>query len=124
MSEVDDRFVKRGFWIDWSRGYVMGQTLTVDAQTGMVLVALATILASMATSQLWNLFTFFYHQYRANDNYSDGLFWQQQSLLRTLPAPMALMADTMKLSWTWRVKAPQALLRSSFMSSAALFLPS
>ncbi|KAF1947008.1 hypothetical protein EJ02DRAFT_449990 [Clathrospora elynae] len=121
MSEVDDRFVKKGFWIDWSRGSVLGQTLTVDAQTGQLLVALLTILSSIATSQLWNLFAFFYHQYRANGEYADGLFWQQQALLRTLPAPTALMADTLKLSWMWRTKVSRALLRSSIPFSAALF---
>lgn len=113
MSEVDDRFVKRGIWTNWSKGATMGRTLTVDARTGNIIIALLTILASMATAQLWNLLAFLYHQSRAKGVLSDGLFWQQQALLRTLPTPTAMMADTTKLWWTWRKKAIHPLLRSS-----------
>ena len=98
----------------------MGQTLTVEARTGTVIVALLTILASVGTAQLWNLFTFLYHQYRADGKDADGLFWQHQALLRTMPTPTALMADTLKLSWTWRSKVPRALLRCSLPFFIAL----
>ncbi|KAF2823685.1 hypothetical protein CC86DRAFT_468717 [Ophiobolus disseminans] len=113
MSELEDRFVKIGFWINREHGYIMGQTLTVQGRTGTVIVAFLTILASIAAAQLWNLFTFLYHQYRANSKPGDGLFWQHQALLRTMPTPTAFMADTLKLSWTWRTRIPRALLRCS-----------
>lgn len=112
MAELDDRFVKRGFWIDWSKGSIMGQTYTVEAQTGTIIVALLTILASIATAQLWSLLTFALHQVRAHGDASEGMFWQQQVLLRTMPTPTAFLADTLKISWAWRSKNRHSLLRS------------
>ncbi|KAF2024892.1 hypothetical protein EK21DRAFT_20904, partial [Setomelanomma holmii] len=120
MSELEDRFVKRGYWINRDHGHIMGQTLTVEARTGTVIVALLTILASIGTAQLWNLLTFFLHQYNANGQDADGLFWQYQALLRTMPTPTALMADTLKLSWIWRKKVSRALLGSSLTFLVAL----
>ena len=90
----------------------MGQTYTVDAQTGTILVALLTILASIATAQLWNLATFTIHQMRAHGNPAEGMYWQQQVLLRTMPTPTAFLADYIKISWAWRSKVPHAFLRS------------
>lgn len=82
-------------------------------RTGTVIVALLTIMASVGTAQLWNICTFLYHQFCANGKDADGLYWQRQALLRTMPTPTALMADTIKLSWAWRSKIPRAFLRSA-----------
>ncbi|KAL5380203.1 hypothetical protein DPSP01_008004 [Paraphaeosphaeria sporulosa] len=121
MAELDDRFVKRGYWVDWSKGPVMGQTYTVDAQTGTLIVAVLTILASVATAQLWSLLTFMLHQVRAHGMGSEGLFWQQQALLRTMPTPAAFLADSFKLSWAWRSRVSHSVLRSLPVLAFALF---
>lgn len=111
MSELDDRFVKRGYWVDWSKGPIMGQTFTVDAQTGTLVVAILTILASIATAQLWNLVTFTIHQVRADGKPAEGMVWQQQVLLRTMPTPTAFLADSIKISWAWRRTVSHSMLR-------------
>lgn len=92
----------------------MGRTLTVDSRTGNIILALLTIFASVATAQLWHLLTFAYHQTRVNGatQDGDGLFWQYQALLRSLPTPIVFMVDSFKLSWAWRSKADKALTRT------------
>ncbi|KAL5374349.1 hypothetical protein DPSP01_012021 [Paraphaeosphaeria sporulosa] len=90
----------------------MGQTLTVDSSVANVVVALLAICTSIGTAQLFNLAIFLYHQLRAHGQPSDGLYWQQQALLRTLPTPTAFVADYMKLWWSWRTKSKKALMRS------------
>ncbi|KAF2114997.1 hypothetical protein BDV96DRAFT_646853 [Lophiotrema nucula] len=122
MSEPADEYVKRGYWVNWNDGAIMGRTITVESRTGNLIIALLTILASVASAQLWNLVTFFYHQHRARGAPADGLFWQQQALLRTLPTPTSLMADSAKLWWAWRKRADRPILRSAIpMSVAMLF---
>jgi hypothetical protein len=64
------------------------------------------------TAHLWHLVTFCVHQLRADGRQEDALFRQQQALLRTLPSPASVMADTIKLWWAWRSKAKKPLLRS------------
>jgi hypothetical protein len=112
MSEIDSRFVHRGFWINVEKRPVMGRTITEDIHTGTVVVALLAILASLATSHVWNLITFLCHQLRADGLPADGLFRQQQALLRTLPTPSSLLADWVKLWWAWRTKTQRAFVRS------------
>jgi hypothetical protein len=117
MSEVLDQFIKHGIWTDNSKEAVMGRT--ANASTGNFVVALLSIVATAAIGQLWNLLAFLYHQSRAQGISSDGLFWQQQALLRTLPTPTAMLPDSMKLWWTWRNKADRPLLRSAISLLAA-----
>lgn len=105
MSELGDEHVHRGFWINLSQGSVLGGTLTVDSRTGNIVVAILSICATIATAKFWQLLAFLIHQWRAKGNPSDGLYWQQQALLRTLPSSTALIADAMKLGWSWRQRA-------------------
>ncbi|KAF2733975.1 hypothetical protein EJ04DRAFT_577282 [Polyplosphaeria fusca] len=122
MSELDDRLVKRGFWINWEQGAVMGRTITTDARTGNIVIALLTILTSVSSAQLWGLITFFIHQWRARGVPADSLYWQQQALLRTLPTPSTLISDSVKLWWVRR-RQHRALLRTwSHTLLAACFL--
>lgn len=104
MSELDPQYVKRGLWTDLEKGKVMGKTITADTQTGSFVIALLAILSSLATAHLWHLTTFFIHQLRANGGPRDALFRQQQVILRTLPTPGALIADSIKLFWHWKGK--------------------
>ena len=111
MSELENEYVKKGLWINWSQGAVMGHTLTIDSALANVVVAILAICTSIGTAQLFNLIIFLYHQLRANGEPSDGLYWQQQALLRTLPTPTALVADYLKLWWSWRTKTKRGMPR-------------
>ncbi|PSN73567.1 hypothetical protein BS50DRAFT_616909 [Corynespora cassiicola Philippines] len=112
MSEVEDPFVKRGFWINTHQGPVLGTTITVESTVANVIIALLTVLITGALAQLWNLLTFLYHQARAKGGPSDGLFWQQQALLRTLPTPASFISNYIKLWWVWRGRANRPFARS------------
>lgn len=109
MSELESEYVKRGLWVNWSQGAVLGHTWTIDASFANVVVALLAICTSIGTGQLFNLLVFLYHQFRAHGRPSDGLYWQQQALLRTLPTPTALVADYLKLWWSWRTKSRKGM---------------
>jgi hypothetical protein len=131
MSELQARFVKRGIWQDQTEGVVLGGTITTDTRTATILIALLAVFSSLgkvtlqilvslkassdivlATTHLWNLVTFLVHQIRADGNPRDGLFRQQQALLRTLPPPSSIMADYVKLWWSWRNRSDKAFVRS------------
>ena len=112
MSEVDARFVKRGLWTQSDEGPIAGKTITANVRAGTIVVALLAVLASMGTAHLWNLVAFAVHQLRADGRPADGLFRQQQVLLRTLPNPSALLADSTKLWLFWRKRVNRAFLRS------------
>lgn len=112
MSEVDDRYVNRGFWLNVEQGTILGRTLTVDSRTGTIIVALLAVMASLATTHLWNIVAFSYHQFRASGGPRDAFFQQQQVLLRTLAPPGSFIADCVKLWWLWRKRQNHAFKRS------------
>ena len=89
----------------------MGRTITTDAKGGNVVIVILSISTSVAVAQVWQLLEFIIHQWRAKGIPADGLFWQQQALLRTLPTPFALAADSVQLWWRWK-ESHRALLRS------------
>lgn len=111
MSELEARFVKKGLWVNEAKGAVLGKVYTTETRTGTILVALLAVFSSLATAHLWNLVIFYCHQRRAHGRPADGLFKQQQALLRTLPPPTSLMTDTVKLWWSWRHRTDNVLLR-------------
>jgi hypothetical protein len=112
MSEIDARYVKRGFWINIEQGSIMGRTITTDIRTGTVIIALLSVLAALAISHLWQIFLFTCHQLRARGGPADGLFRQQQVLLRATPPPSSFFADWVKLWWLWRGHTKRAFSRS------------
>jgi hypothetical protein len=134
MAEVDSRFVKQGLWTNLNQGEVMGKTITTEPQTGIIIIAMLAVIAtlgkndkvvhstpsyadtdvSLGTSHLWNIILFIHYQMRATESVADGLFHQQQAILRTLPPPSALMADSIKLWWTWRKRTKRVTVRSLF----------
>ena len=120
MSELDSRFVKRGYWVNLEQGSIMGKTITTDTRTGTVIIALLAVITSIGLKHLWNLLVFSYHQARATGRPSDGLFRQQQVLLRTLPTSSTLIAESLKLWYTWRHVSNRAFTRTLAHSTVSL----
>jgi hypothetical protein len=117
MSELDAQFVKRGLWTNLDQGAYMGKTITTDTSTGVLIVALLAILSTLgmyphqvvhllkhrasshnipAAGHLWNLVVFSVHQSRTNEGLEDGLFRQQQAILRTSPTSTSLLTDSLR----------------------------
>ncbi|KAF2020984.1 hypothetical protein BU24DRAFT_487495 [Aaosphaeria arxii CBS 175.79] len=119
MSELEDRFVRRGLWTNIDKGPVMGRTITTDTRSGTFIIALLAVFTTLGMTHLFHLSTFIYHQVRANGKPLDGLFRQQQALLRTLPGPGSLVTDSIKLWFSWRHKSKRPLLRSLPQASLA-----
>ncbi|KAF2709058.1 hypothetical protein K504DRAFT_408484 [Pleomassaria siparia CBS 279.74] len=117
MLMFDNVYVKRGLWTNWSQGTVMGKTITTDSRTGTVVVSILAILSSLALTHLWHLVAFTIHQFRAHGRSSaDGLYWQQQAILRTQAAPSSLIAENVHLWWNWRNRANRVMLRCSMQN--------
>lgn len=102
MSELSSDLVHRGYWVNLSEGAFMGRTITTDTKDGVILVALLAVFTTLASSHLWNLFAFALHQIRADGRVSDGLYRQQQALLRTFPSAGTLLWESLKLVHVWR----------------------
>lgn len=132
MSQLKAEFVKTGYWVNLAKGpvrssaitrklpssntslnfQVMGATITTSTTTGNLVIALLAVLTTLGTTHLWNLITFTYYQCHLHYRPADGLYWQQQALLRTLPTPATLVSDWLRLWWSWRKRTDKVLQRT------------
>ena len=112
MAEVDNSLIKRGFWINYSEGAILGATITTDQRVANIVIAVVAIVVTAGAGSAWNLVMFLWHQLRATSRPKDGLFRQQQVLFRTLATPTSVLADTCKLVWVWRRSGWSSIFRS------------
>jgi hypothetical protein len=120
MSETDVSLIYTGFWSDESLPGVLGSKWTVKQEYANVVVALIAILVSIGVGSAWSLLLFSIHQLRATSAPRDGLFRQQQVLLRSLGNPGSVFLDSIKLAKAWAVLGRKALFRCLFPAALGL----
>ncbi|KAK7184516.1 hypothetical protein DPSP01_013940 [Paraphaeosphaeria sporulosa] len=124
--------VYTGFWIDWEKGRSKGATLTLPQAQGFILVSFLTLFVQFSGACLWRVVCFILHQARSTTAPRDGLFQQQQIILRNaITAPNALWnLSRSTLAWRGHVESPfrQAMalilitvIHMSFFGVAGLF---
>lgn len=95
------------YWIDYSKGLVLGNTLTLSSRNGALLVAGLSVLVTLAGSSFWTIVTFLWHRQRATNPESDVeserdlLFHQEQVILRNPPTPLPAAWDLFQARRSW-----------------------
>lgn len=117
MSLID---VYTGLWINWSGGLLFGSTITVTAARGAFVVAFIALFVQIASSHLWDLISFAWHQYRAASQFQDGVHRQQQVMLRNSSTPATTLWSCMKVFWASRFRAENIVLRTLPLAVVAL----
>ena len=56
-----------GLWTNWSRGAVMGATLTMSSSSGIILTAVLAIFVQLIGSHVWHLASYVIHRVRDTD---------------------------------------------------------
>lgn len=101
-----------GIWVNWTRGRVLGSTVTLSRADGTVFVAFITLFYTVLSTQLWRSLCFLIHQARVSSRPRDGLFHQQQVVLRNSSTPAGAAWIFALQSWYWRGRADRHWLRS------------
>ena len=103
-SRLVDPRVHLGTWINWSRGPVMGSTLTVSKQNGNLIVAFTAVFISFVSTRFWEIISFLFHRYYSTpDSPQDALYHQRQAVLRnTSSTPASTIWTLSSLAWAWR----------------------
>ncbi|PMD41895.1 hypothetical protein L207DRAFT_458517 [Hyaloscypha variabilis F] len=109
-----------GVWTDWLYGPVRGATLTTSRNYSGLLTAFIALLVSAATGGLWKILVYIAYHLRAQRDRRDGLYHQQQNLIRNSASPSGALIELLHLTWAWRRHAERALLRSLPMGLSAL----
>ena len=98
-----------GAWVNWSKGSVLGSTITTTATAGAVIVAFLAVYITLCGTNLWTLLCFLIYHRRSSKENREGFFHQQQTLLRNNNSPFSASMQLFILGWFWRKSSPQAL---------------
>ncbi|KAF2470852.1 uncharacterized protein BDR25DRAFT_224718, partial [Lindgomyces ingoldianus] len=99
-----------GFWINWDDGRFRGATLTLPTTQGLILVSFLTLFVQFSGACFWRVICFILHQFRSSTVPQDGLFHQQQIILRNaITAPNAFW-NFAATAIRWRGQAKASVL--------------
>lgn len=112
MSLSAESGIYTGPWINWSRGLVLGSTITLSQRDGSLLTAFLGIFVTVAGTAFWRILSFLIHQHRAKQALTDAIHQQQQAILRNSGSPDAAAWQMTQLAWHWRKIASKPILRS------------
>ncbi|KAK6860388.1 hypothetical protein PG995_004024 [Apiospora arundinis] len=100
-----------GAWTNWSRGTVMGATLTLTREQGNLLIAFTALFIPFVASRFWRIFAIIFHQCYSTSDLRDAIHHQRQVMLRNSTSPESGLMSIARLMWAWRNKSPRAWSR-------------
>ncbi|KAF3765644.1 hypothetical protein M406DRAFT_227270, partial [Cryphonectria parasitica EP155] len=103
--------VHLGLWTDWSRGRVLGQTLTLSRKDGNLLTAFTASFVVFVGARVWSMTSLFLHRYYSTPEDRDALHHQRQVLLRNTSSADDATLSFIQLFWAWRGSAVRCLRR-------------
>jgi hypothetical protein len=71
-----------GIWTNWSRGSVLGQTLTVTRRNGDLLIAFTAFFIAFVGSRFWRIVSLALHRSYSTAQPSSAAHHQRQIILR------------------------------------------
>ncbi|KUJ06552.1 uncharacterized protein LY89DRAFT_769160 [Mollisia scopiformis] len=104
--------IHTGFWTNYSKGAVIGATLTLTNRNGGVLIAALAIFIQLIGGQSWGIISFIVHQRRTTTLARDGLHHQQQAVLRNNNSDASFTWQFSRIGWAWRSRALRPYRRS------------
>ncbi len=111
--------IYNGVWVNWSRGLIRGATLTTTTISGAILVAFLALFIQYTGNHLWGISRFALHQIRVSKTPRDGLYHQQQVVLRNF-APADAAKAFVQAGWGWRSRVHNPARRSLPLALLAL----
>lgn len=99
-----------GQWTNWSRGPILGPTLTMTQENGKYLIAFIAFLTAFIATRFWKMCCFFLHRFYSTDQPSSAPYHQRQAVLRNSSSPESGLVSLLHLCWAWRRPHPKQIL--------------
>lgn len=103
-----DEDIYIGFWINRSVGTFRGAVLTLDRQTGGLLIAFIALFVGATGRSLWKIIRFLLHTVHTAPTTQDGIYHQRQAILRNTPLAHDSALEFILASIAWRGRAKEA----------------
>lgn len=100
-----------GQWINWSRGRVLGATLTMTRTSGNLLIAFMAFFVAIVAARFWRILCLVLHFRLSSDQPGDALYHQRQAVLRNASNPEEGFWTFFDLVLAWRKGARRPFWR-------------
>lgn len=98
---MDNMQVYLGVWTNWSRGAVMGATLTTTREYGNLLIALTAFFIPYVATRFWRICCFFLHRLHSTAKPKGAIHHQRQVLLRNATSMESAFIMLLSLIKSW-----------------------
>lgn len=112
MSTGNNTSIYTGLWVNWSRGLVLGSTITLSSRNGAILTAFIATFVTIVGAQLWKVVCFLLHQSRSSQAPRDGLYHQHQNVFRNSVSASSAAWSFMLQTWYWWGHTRRTWMRS------------
>ncbi|PVH97708.1 hypothetical protein DM02DRAFT_673935 [Periconia macrospinosa] len=120
VTDPINDYVYRGIWINKNRGNtILGATLTLDRETGGILIAFLATYIVAAGKAFWNISRFLLHYYLSSAMQQDAIYHQQQAILRNTQNSFDALWISIKASAAWRKRTRRSFGRFSLAATVA-----
>ncbi|KAF2262432.1 hypothetical protein CC78DRAFT_618493 [Lojkania enalia] len=99
----DDVYI--GIWINRLYGPVHGATLTLDRQSGGLLIAFLALYVTVTGKSFWRIVRFWCHFFLSSIAHPDGVYHQRQAILRNWESAPDAAWEFIKIAVAWRRRA-------------------
>jgi len=114
MAEMDTESgyeVYLGQWTNWSRGPILGATLTMTRTNGNLLIAFLAFFVAVVAARFWRIVALILHFQFSTDTPGDALHHQRQAVLRNASNPEEGFFTIVDLLRAWRGTVRRPFLR-------------
>ncbi|KAF2968840.1 hypothetical protein GQX73_g4747 [Xylaria multiplex] len=101
-SGADHYPVYLGVWTNWSRGNVLGVTLTLGRQEANLLIAFTAFFIAFISTRFWRILCFAFHRQYATTITQKVVYHQRQAILRNSATPEEGIQQLIRLVWANR----------------------
>jgi hypothetical protein len=91
-----------GVWTNWSRGKVLGSTLTMTQRNGALLVAFVALFVTFVGARLWRITCFAIHNAYSDTGPQDAVYHHRLAVLRNSDNATAGLVSWYQLLRAWR----------------------
>ena len=98
-------YIYQGCWINWSKGRLLGSTITLTSTNSTLLTNILAVFVTIAGGQFWTILRFALHQLRASqdtDRQSNTFYHKEQVVLRNTTSSLNAAQLLLKLRWESR----------------------
>lgn len=122
VAETVKYGVYLGMWTNWSRGRVLGATLTLSREDGNYLISFTAFFIGLVSTRFWRIVCFMLHNSLSTSTPRDALYHQQQAILRNSDSADSGLLTFFQLVWAWRKNTKRVFVRMwPVIATAAFF---